>query len=413
MGQTNIGKDSVFTLLGSFLDALSSDFYVHQKRVAFYLYRICTELNLESRLKSALVFSGLLHDIGANRLTDLEQLFPFDPEGTYPHALKTYLLLKYYSPLGNFSKALLYHHARASYICDDPYYKDGLLIHMADRFDVALMASKNKEIALKMVRSHIGDIFLPEHVAALEEAVDETNLISKVFDGTFADELKNYLISLPMDYNFIISTKKMIVNFSEYFTSLNAGEGELAGCLGEEISSLMDFNKRDQEFITNACLLQNIGRVKLNRIKSQSLSQESIDIQSLDVSCSIAKTALPPEVANLISTSMELMDGSGIPNKRVSEELSLAQKTVIFCCYLAKSFASEESLSDSNLLKVEGDVALQVAKRVLPELPYNAFYKNKEKLADKTRIILLQARDKKMMFSKEYDDLKDANKWSK
>ncbi|MCI2068290.1 MAG: HD domain-containing protein [Bacilli bacterium] len=413
MGQTNIGKDSIFTLLGSFLDALSPDFSAHQKRVAFYLYRIGKELNLESRLRSALVFSGLFHDVGANKLTDLEQLFPFDPEGTYPHSLRTYLLLKYYSPLGDFSKALLYHHARASYQCEEPYYKDGLLIHLADRFDVALMASKSQDIALKMVNSHQGDIFLPEHVAALNKAVNNTDLVAKIFDGTFAAELKNYLISLPLGDDFIVEIKQMIVSLSEYFTSLNPGEGELAGWIGARISELMDLNKKEQDYIQNACLLKNIGHVRLNLIKAKSLSKEAVEVQSLEASAAIVREAMPMEISNLILNSLELMDGSGIPNGRTSGELSTLQKVVIFSCYLAKSLSSQENLSDNNLIRVDGDVALETAKGLLPNQPYNIFNDNKASMADAARLILLKARDKRKKIDAEEEALKDANKWSK
>jgi HD-GYP domain-containing protein (c-di-GMP phosphodiesterase class II) len=321
-------------LFRTFLYQASPDFTEHGCRVAYIMLKLAEKESLSATLKRKMVFASYLHDIGADYEKDFARLAPFDPQGTYPHSLKSYLFLKYYSPLGEYSKALLYHHAYCNRPVDDPYFKLGLKIHICDRFDIANVISKNNaEASLKMIRLHSDEMFAPEDVSALTEAFQDGKAEAKLADGSFFEELTDYLSTLEFSSTLTEGYLLMLSFLFEIRNRSTLNHSQITGLLGMEISSVMGLPDQDSSKIYVAGLIHDLGKVALKKEileKPGIFTEEEKEEMKKHVSYTyqIINGYFSSEIVKMAYRHHERLDGSGYPNGLKGDQMSVDEEVV-------------------------------------------------------------------------------------
>ena len=74
----------------------------------------------DMELKKTLSLLALLHDVGAYRTEEIDDLVKFEIGDVWQHSIYGYLFLREFTPLGEWAKVVLYHHADCQETADQP-----------------------------------------------------------------------------------------------------------------------------------------------------------------------------------------------------------------------------------------------------------------------------------------------------
>ena len=116
----------------------------------------------------------MIHDMGAYKTEDIDDMIQFETKIYMAHSIYGYLFLKYLSPLNKESKVLLYHHLN----CEDYQENDYPLlpiasyIYLADRLDI-YHKSLGDSFQFDMLKKHEGTRYTSKALFLLEKAMEK------------------------------------------------------------------------------------------------------------------------------------------------------------------------------------------------------------------------------------------------
>ena len=118
----------------------------HGERVGYIALKICEHCGQCAEIDlSRLFILCVLHDIGAYKTEEIDNMVQFEVDSVFDHSLYGYLFLKSTNHLSQFADALLYHHTDYTspllQTCNCSKYAQ--LIHLADRVDVLLSSGSS------------------------------------------------------------------------------------------------------------------------------------------------------------------------------------------------------------------------------------------------------------------------------
>ena len=106
-----ITSKNVFHIIRKTLNLVDVRLVAHGERVAFILYKMlqyqgmaCDKRMLE------FVILALVHDMGAYKTEEIDQMVQFETENVWQHSIYGFLFLKNFSPMPQFADVVLYHH---------------------------------------------------------------------------------------------------------------------------------------------------------------------------------------------------------------------------------------------------------------------------------------------------------------
>ena len=168
----------------------------HGERVAYIALKILEEAEGEishEMLKNVLLVC-LIHDIGAYKTEEIDCIVEFESRNVWEHSIYVSLFLKMYSPLSEYTEAVLYHHAdyclmkeqgvkgRTLFLAD--------VIHLADRTD--LLWQTKAQIREKL-EERKGREFSEFAVETLLRAEEKYQIGRALKDGSFEEELEDII----------------------------------------------------------------------------------------------------------------------------------------------------------------------------------------------------------------------------
>ena len=141
-------KEKIITILERTLNLVNNKLLDHGKRVSHRVFKKLNPLALYSDKELRdICMLALLHDVGAYKTEDVDDIFGFDLIGyTWNHSIYGYLFIKHFSPLKDLAPVLLYHHAKPAekFSLSDKHRYLSTLIHESDREDIEQLISGNK-----------------------------------------------------------------------------------------------------------------------------------------------------------------------------------------------------------------------------------------------------------------------------
>ena len=107
-----VSCDQIILLCARTLRLYDDRLMDHGERVAHIAacIRNCLPQPEQMDLKS-LILLAVFHDIGAFKTDEIDRMLNFESERVKDHAVYGYLFLKYFTPLSDMSKVILYHHS--------------------------------------------------------------------------------------------------------------------------------------------------------------------------------------------------------------------------------------------------------------------------------------------------------------
>lgn len=307
----------------------------HGSRVAFILEKMLLTYNggVYDRTLYDVCMLGLLHDVGAFKTEDIDDMILFDTTNVWPHAVYGYLFLLHMSPLSGLADAVKYHHLNY-----DKYKSPleglcelALLIKLADRADIALGAKNDADFARNIIKGGSGTKFKAEHIELFERADEKYHILEKMLDNTYTsdsvlclqeiplsqEELMGYLIMLALSVDFhseVTVTHNMTVYYAALRLGLLCGEGE-----------------KSIEKIRLGALLHDIGKMAIPVAileKPSSLTREEMLIMKTHVSITreLLEPYIDPVICKIASRHHERLDGTGYPDGLIENELTVPEQ---------------------------------------------------------------------------------------
>ncbi len=338
---------NVINLIQSLTEALelsNPGILRHHLGVTYITKRIGEYTDLNDNQMANLIYSALIHDIGASIEWNEKQqmIIEDDTREIFNHAFEGYDILsssKFFKPLAPFIKA---HHDRYSGNNPDGLEKEMIpfesrIIYLADRIDLSLDHTKNlfsqKETILKLIKNN--EHFDPKLVELFFKISENQIIWDELENINQSDDFINeFKIQHPMNYPIedLISIAEIFSKLVDLRSSFTARHSENVAKVAEYIAGKMNYDKDETKLFYLAGLLHDLGKLVVpNEIidKQGPLSDDEYELVKMHSYYSemvIKKVDGFEEIAKWLGEHHERLDGSGYPYQLKAKNIKTASR---------------------------------------------------------------------------------------
>ncbi|MEG1427185.1 MAG: TIGR01906 family membrane protein, partial [Oscillospiraceae bacterium] len=304
----------------------------HGDRVAFLLYQTLKHSGtLEKYDFNKLFVLSVFHDIGAQKVDDVEDLLLLKTNNMMRHSVYGYVFLRHLSPLADYADAILYHHTSYRDLMAHPirHSEYAQLLHLADRIDVAWQ--NRGELDETYFRKHGGGAFNPEFVEMFIAADKELHLVEQCRTGAYRENFENMMDTLTFSPEEVFGYLKMTVFLIDFVSAQTVthtiNTTEISAMLGK----YMDFSGKEADLLVYGAFLHDIGKIGIPPSileSSGKLSPEEMEVMKTHVRLTdeILLGVVDDDVRNISARHHEKLDGSGYPKGLLAKDLRTSER---------------------------------------------------------------------------------------
>lgn len=323
----------IFLLMRDTLKLIDRRPMHHGSRVAYFVYKMLEcKGGYEKYELGDIVILTTLHDIGAYKTDNLDDILRYEVREYQRHSIYGYLFFKHLSPLGNMAKVILHHHMDYKDLVNLDYeYKDiAAYINIAEKMDIYHKALGEK-FDINLFRSQAGVRLSEEGLNLFYEAVEKYNILENARSGEYKkdlDDIVNYMIFSNEDKKKYLEMLMYCVGFrSEYMVVDTIS----SICISESLGIRMGLNEHEREVLYYGALLRDIGMLAVpgEIIEApRNLTKEEAKVLHRHVPLArlALENKLEQEILDIILSHHERGDGSGYPQGLKSKSMTLPQQ---------------------------------------------------------------------------------------
>ena len=364
-----IDRTKILTVVNRALNMVDPRLVDHGLTVAFILQDMLkTEDRLDSQSRKELGIMALLHDIGAYRTEEIDQLLKFETENNvWAHAIHSYLFLKRYFPYDDGARVVLYHHAR---YCDH-WHEDrdilryGQMMHIADR--VAVWHDRvhgSREELLEHLEQCRGVEFDPDCLDIFYEADRRYHTwehLDRHLDLSDLTDCRDVFFREAISYlNILVDA----IDFRSRVTVIHT-RGVMEISL--EMARLLGYCPELQKKIYYGGLVHDLGKIGIPVSvleKPGKLTPEEWEIMKTHITLGeqIVEGCVDEEIAQIGLRHHEKLNGSGYPRGLTAKDLTQPQRLVAVAdivSALCMSRSYKEAFPKERCLAILRDMADQ------------------------------------------------------
>ncbi len=334
-----INENNISDLLQRTLNCVDRRLVDHGKRVAFIVSNMLkTQNKYTVKERQQICFLALLHDIGAYKTDEIDQMVQFETENIWNHAVYGYLFIRHLSPLSAYAPAVLLHHLTYDKMdliqspdVSQTHKEIAQMIFLADRVDIfrETLGNKTDELIhhLKQAEgarfsSEMVELFLRTQeeypmMDALDAPVDFKEMIGEI--NFTREEVRTYIDMIVFTIDFR----------SEYTVTHTITTTQIA----TETARMMGLDDKFVHKIYYGALLHDLGKVGIpveilefpGKLSAQAMR---VMYTHVDITAEILGDSFDPEVTSIAVRHHEKLDGSGYPEGLAAQELSLSERIV-------------------------------------------------------------------------------------
>lgn len=291
----------------------------HGERVAYIMLNL---LRAQGRHREKEILElcaiSIFHDIGAYKVAERDKLVTIDTVAPFDHAIYGSLFIKYFSPLSKLYKVVLTHHFSSMYYTEnkiDIISEEGLLLNFADNIDRIYSFKKASTIDYMMNNKKE---YLIEYIELLIDADAKNNLIDKLIDGSYVEELYDFLRTKTVTREEIISYSKMLAYSIDFRSEATVKHTILVEAVSYQIAKLYGLDEDTLEEIKVAAALHDIGKIAIPieiLEKPGKLTDEEFEIMKSHaiIGYNILSDLKVDDIRDIGTLHHEKLDGSGYP----------------------------------------------------------------------------------------------------
>lgn len=304
----------------------------HGSRTA---YIFCTMLECAEKYEkyelADLSILATLHDIGAYKTDNLNDMLRFEAKDYLPHSIYGYLFMKYLSPLEEQSKIILYHSSDYSKIenVDYKYIEEASCLHLAEKFAI-YHTSLGDTFDPEMFDRYSGTKFSPRAIELLQKALKKYDLMKNLKTEEYQkymDSLVDYVLFSDEEKNKYLSMLMFCTGFRSEYSVVNT---VTTICICKELSRLFGLSSEDDELLYYGALVHDIGMLAIPRsiidVERKLTPQEHFRMERhVEIEEKIFANRLLDDVTNIAVAHHERGDGSGYPRKLKEHQITFLQ----------------------------------------------------------------------------------------
>lgn len=323
----------IIRIVRSALSKIDPRLIDHGERVGYIAAKIREECPDRSDIDPTVLFIlCALHDIGAYKTEEIDDMVRFETETVFDHALYGYLFLKNTTHLSAYAEAVYYHHTdyRSPALRACPCARYAQLIHLADRADILLGAGAR---GLGSLRAMAGTRFLPADVEALFRAEDRFHMTEQLRSGAYLREAEEMALSLDIKSHEIMDYLRLLVyaiDFRSPYTVTHTADTTL---ISLETGRLLGMGEHDLQAMYLGAFLHDVGKIAiphtiLEKPGKLTAAEFTIIQRHIPEGEQILRGVVSDEICDIALRHHEKMDGSGYALGLRGDELTLPQRIV-------------------------------------------------------------------------------------
>ena len=315
-----IHSKDIFLLMRDTLKLVDRKAMDHGSRVAYYLYKMLECKGGYEKFELAdFVFLASLHDIGAYKTEDLNQLIQYECKEPMAHATYGYLVFKHLSPLSELAPVILYHHTDYSQMEGiAPEHREiAAYLNLAEKVDIYSQALGDK-FDMAMFDKQVGTVISEEALSLFMETIKKYDVLRKVKKGSYKDELDDiigYMIFSNEDKKKYL---QMLMYCQGFKSEASVADTVTCLCIAEMIGQKVGLGPLEKEQLYYGALLHDIGMLAMPTEiidAPRSLTPEEYEKIKMHVHMAerVLKDRMAEEVVAIVAGHHERCDGSGYP----------------------------------------------------------------------------------------------------
>lgn len=259
-------KDILLTIQRT-IDSVDNRLTNHGEQVGYLCLHMGRELGYSDEQLTELTALAMVHDIGAYKVEERRKMIEFEITSPHEHAVYGYLFLREFSPLAHLAKVILYHHwrfdRRRFALPGMPVPDESLLIHLADRVSVlfAHYGNRIKSEITGRISPIAGTIFHPRYARLLENLTQQTDIIDKLMDGSYLEEIYSFLEKSPINSEQANSYLAMLVQAIDFRSRQTVTHSVSVVSAAVQIAELVGLSPDEKNMIEVAALLHDVGKM--------------------------------------------------------------------------------------------------------------------------------------------------------
>ena len=324
----------VIPIIRNTLNALDARLVDHGYRVAFLMEQtLCHAGLFKGKELRDIVMTCFLHDIGAYKTEEIEQLIQFETWDIYQHSVYGYLFLKNLSPLGPYADIILYHHIYYRKLRDHdiPYLLVSQLLSLCDRLDVYQL-EKPLQTVEAFLRQFEEDYFSKEAIDLFLSADAQCHMLDQLY--VQHQEVK---VAVFDEIPFTESEGKAYLHMLSYAIDFRSeymvAHTITTTSVSTTLAALCDYHPTEIEKVYYGALLHDIGKVAIpvtildfpGRLSPQDMA---VMQSHVTYSMKILHGVVDEEIEHIAVRHHEKLNGKGYPLGLKEEALTTSERIV-------------------------------------------------------------------------------------
>ena len=363
-----ISLKNILILIQRTLDSMAEIMVGHGEEVAYIMYKLLKAANKYSE-DEILRFTELamFHDIGAYKVEERNRVVDIDLDKTMAHAVYGSLFIKYFSPLSDLSPLILGHHIYPKDLDEEKKKnipKEALLLHLADY--IAILKANYNKVEKSWIMDMSDDRFLPEHKRVFDIACREYNLLDKIKDDSYLEELYEIFDKIILTREEVIDYIRMLTYAIDFRSESTVVHTITVEEISLQIANIIKLDKSVARKIKIASMLHDIGKIaipveileKPDRLTAEEF--EKIKEHSI-IGYRILSGLGIDDIRDIATLHHEKLDGTGYPFGLKGDEISLEVRIVsiadvVSALVYRRSYKDE--LSKEKVISILSDMSL-------------------------------------------------------
>lgn len=306
----------------------------HGSRVAYIVNRLLVlDGSYDEKQVSDLSLLAMMHDVGAYKTEEIDNMLRFETEDIWQHSVYGYLFINHFSPLSKLSEVVLYHHlnARRMPSFDTPFGSLALLFFLADRVDVCI--SQHQSVQEELLSGRASGRFDAGQVDLFLRADKLYSICDNLENGGYANEVENICASFRFSSEEIEQYLKMLTYLIDFRSEVTVTHTIMTVSLSVAIARFMGLPEDEVKCIYFGSLLHDLGKIATPVAILESpdrLSDGEMKIMKNHVTITreIIHGEIDEKIERIAVRHHEKLDGSGYPDGLPGSCLTVSERIV-------------------------------------------------------------------------------------
>ena len=329
-----VNSNNISGLIQRTLNYVDPRLVDHGKRVAFLVSSMLdVDGGCSEKEKQDICFLALLHDVGAYKTEEINEMAKFETEDIWEHSIYGYLFLYHFSPLQDWAEAILYHHVSADKLkgVNEKIARVSQIINLADRVDIFWLYYQDMAALSEYLMKYRGTRFREETVDLLLETERRHHIIEKL-SGRLA--LKSVLPSVVMSVTECERYLKMLVYAIDFRSQHTVTHTITTTSISVNVASILGMCDQEIQRIYYGAMLHDLGKIGIPVEILEypgKLSPQAMKIMQthVDITEEILGGTIAADITRIAIRHHEKLDGSGYPRGLTGDKLSMEEQVVV------------------------------------------------------------------------------------